>query len=400
MAKKTKGRNKSLAKRYAKSYESRDQGGGGSGVFRWRELDDNVKFFQPTAGRGRINIIPYVIKTKNHPLVKKGEFEIGDLDYLMDIWTHRMVGPSDSTVLCLKKTFGKPCPICEQAESLKKNGKEKEAGELKPSRRCFYNVEDLKNNPGEVMVFEVSHFLFEKELIDEARGDDSDEGFIAFADPDDGKEIKYRCQKIQRGGFEFNEYKSFSFEDRDEPLSEDLLEKAISFDAIMTIPTYEEAQAILYGADEDDDDADDDEKPSKKKPATPEKKKPSKPADDDEEDEEDPDMGDDEEDEDDEEDPPPKKKKPESSKKKPSRDEDDEDEDEDDEPPKKKKPAKDEDDEDDEPPAKSKKSEKEKGSDKPVGKCPFGHRFGKDCDQHDDCDDCDKWDTCVNASGK
>ena len=299
MAMKKKKGNKSLSKRYQTSYASKDQGGGGNGIFKWRELEHDVKFYQPPTGRGRINIIPYTIQTKNHPLVKKGEFEIGDMDYVMDIWSHRMVGPSGSSVLCLKKTFGKPCPICEQAESLKKNGKEKEAGELKASRRCFYNIEDLKK-PGELMVFEVSHFLFEKELIDEARGEDNDEGFIEFADPEHGKEIKFRVQKISRGGFEFNEFKSFSFQERDEPIDEDLLAQAISFDAIMPIPSYDDVQKILFGADEDEED----EAPPKKKPT------------------------------------------------------------------------------------------KTGGG----GKCPFGHRFGADCDKNDDCDDCDKWSDCVNAS--
>ena len=360
MAVKTKKGNKSLAKRYHHSHATKDQGGGGSGIFRWRELDHDVKFYQPASGRGRINIVPYVIKSKNHPLVKKGEFEIGDMDYVMDIWTHRMVGPSESTLICLKKTFGKPCPVCEQSEALRKQGKEKEANELKSSRRVFYNVEDIKNKPGELQVFEVSHFLFEKELIDEARGDDGDEGFTEFADPDTGREIRFRVQKISRGGFEFNEYKSFSFSERDEPLDEALLDGAISFDEIMSIPTYEEAQSILFGADDDeggdnDDDPDDDEdeKPAKKPP------------------------------------------KPDTKPKKPARDDDDEDE----RPAKKpSKPACDEDDDDeDERPAK--KPEKGDGK-KPAGKCPYGHKWGADCDQHDDCDDCDQWDKCVNASGK
>jgi len=187
-----------------------------------------------------------------------------------------------------------------------------------------------KNKPGELQVFEVSHFLFEKELIDEARGDDGDEGFTEFADPDTGREIRFRIQKISRGGFEFNEYRSFSFSERDEPLDEALLESAISFDEVMLIPTYEEAQSILFGVDDDDggdsdDDLDEDEKPRKGKPSR-------KPADDDDE-------------------------------------------------------------------RSAKKPEKGDGK-KPAGKCPYGHKLGADCDQHDDCDDCDQWDKCVNASGK
>lgn len=370
-----------LAKRYQASYESKGTSDGKAGVMDWKKVDGEVQFFSPTEGRNRINIIPYTIKTKNHPLVKRGEFEVGDKDYVMDIYVHRGVGPSEASVICLKNTFGKPCPICEQSALLRKQGKEEEAGALKASRRVFYNVQDLKN-PDTLKVFEASHFLFEKELIDEAR-DDEEGGFIDFADEEKGKEIKFRCSKVSRAGFEFNEYKSFSFEDRDESIPDELLESAISFDEIMNVPTYEEVEKILYG--QDDDSNDDEEKPAK--PAKKSSKKDS--------------------DEDDEEEEEIEEKPVKKSKSKPEPEDDDFDEDEDEKPTK--KPAKkakvveedDSDDEDeeeedeDEPPAK-KSSKKDSDS----GKCPFGHKFGVDSDEFDDCEDCDIWDKCACCGKK
>ena len=123
MVNKKKGK---LAKRYQASYESKGSMGGKVGVMDWKKVDGEVQFFNPVEGRNRINIIPYVIKSKNHPLVKKGEFEIGDKDYVMDVYVHRGVGPSEASVLCLKNTYGKPCPICEQSQVLRKQGKEEE----------------------------------------------------------------------------------------------------------------------------------------------------------------------------------------------------------------------------------------------------------------------------------
>ena len=219
-----------LAKRYQASYESKGSSGGKAGVMDWKKVDGEVQFFSPAEGRNRINIIPYTIKTKNHPLVKKGEWDVGEKDYVMDVFVHRGVGPSEASVLCLKSTFGKPCPICKQAQAFRKQGKEDEASALKPSRRVFYNVQDLKK-PDTLKVFETSHFLFEKELIGEAR-DDEEGGFVDFANSETGKEIKFRTSKVSRGGYEFNEFKSFSFEDRDENIPDELLEKAISFDEI------------------------------------------------------------------------------------------------------------------------------------------------------------------------
>lgn len=236
----------SLAKRYQRSYESKDSGSVKKGVMNY----DNVEFYKPEEGRNRINIIPYTIKTKNHPLVKSGEFEIGEKDYLMDVFVHKNIGASESSVICLKKTYGKPCPICEQAELFKKQGKETEAKALNPSRRVFYNVQDLKD--GKLKIFEVSHYLFEKELIDEAR--DGEDGYVNFADEEEGKEISFKASKEKKGKIEYLEFKSFRFEDRDEPIPEELLENVVSFDEIMNVPTYEQAEKILFGSDDEDSD--------------------------------------------------------------------------------------------------------------------------------------------------
>jgi len=400
-----------LAKRYSSSYGSRDGGSSSKGgVINYRNYDGEVTFFSPTEGKHRINIIPYTIKSKNHPLVKRGEAEIGEQDYIMDFYVHRGVGPAEKSVLCLKNTYGKPCPICEYAASLRKKGKEEEAKALKPSRRAAYNIEDLKE-PGKLKVVETSHYLFEKELIEEAR-DDDEGGFIDFADPEEGMEIKFRASKTTKGNMEFTEFKSFAFEDRDEPISKELLDSAISFDELLTVPTYEEVEKILYGDDEEDSDEDEDEEDEDEEDEDedekPSKKSSKKSKSYDEDDEEDEDEDDDEEDE------KPSKKSKSKSKPEPEDEDDDEeesededsDEDEDDEEEEKKpakKPSKksksdDEDEDEDEPEEKPAKKSSKKDCKGDCPECPFKHKFGKDCDKYDDCDDCDIWDKCVKAS--
>jgi hypothetical protein len=317
-----------------------------------------MHFFQKKKKKNAINIIPFEIKSKNHPLVKQGQMEIGELDYCLDIWTHRNIGPSESSVICLKKTYGKACPICEEAEKMKKAGKEKEAAALTAKRRVFYNIEDIRRKPGELQVFEVSHYLFEKELIDEARNDeDGEDTFIDFADPETGSVIRFRCTKTSQGGFEFFEFKSFSFADREDAIDDELLASAISFDEFLNVQTYEQVQAILFGADEDDDEEEDEKSARKKAPV----KKPVKNKDDDDEEEE-------EEDEEEDEKPAKKPVKKASSAK-----------------PAKRKPVDEEEDDD------------EEEDEKPVKKlkCPHGHVFGKEADDHEECEDCDNWAKCV-----
>ena len=305
-------------------------------------------------GRNRINIIPYVISSKHHPLVRAKILEVGDMDYTLDVMVHRNIGPSKSSVICLK-SVGKPCPICELADKFKKEGKDKEAGSLKASRRVYYNVQDLKNDPDKVKVFEASHYLFEKELIEESR--DEDGGFIEFAHVKKGKEITFKVVKEKKGTIEFNKFKNFNFEDREEPVTEDLLEQAVPFDKYMNILSEDAIENLIYGRDDDD------------------------------------------EEEDEEDEAPAKRRRP--------RLDDDDDEDEEDELPKKRRRPIDDDDEeydddtDDEKPASKKKfddlEDVKKECKKPCGKCPFGHKFGKDCDDSEDCDKCSIWDKCYDA---
>ena len=349
----------SLSKRMQVSYESKESGNTSrKSVLDWKKVDGEVTFFKPVEGKNRINIIPYVIKTKNHPLVKKGEFSVGDSDYVMDFFIHKSVGPTESSVLCLKSTFGKPCPVCELQAKLRKEGKEDEAKALKPSRRVAYNIEDTKE-PGKLKVFETSHYLFEKELIDEAR-DDEENGFVDFADPEEGKEVKFRASKTSQGGYEFLEFKSFGFEDRDEKISSKLLKQAISFDEILTIPTYEEVEKILYGAEDSEDEP---------------KKKSSKEDSDDEEEGED--------------------EKPSKSKKEVIAD-DEEEEDSDDSGDEENDDEEEEEEEEEEKPSKkSSKDDDEDSEDEPKKKCPYGHKYGVDTDVYDDCDTCDCWVNCT-----
>lgn len=360
-------KSKPKIKRYAESYKTRGGDSGNIGVMDWKKYDGDITFFSPKEGRNRINIVPFIIKTKNHPLVAKKRWDIGDADYVLDVYTHRSVGPTESTVLCLKQTYGKPCPICEQQQEFQQQGKQKEAASLKASRRVFYNIEDLKE-PGKLKVFETSHYLFEKELIEEANADDCNT--VDFADVESGKEIKFRCSKVSRGGFEFNEYKGFSFEERDENLDEKLVDAAISFDELLRVPTYEEAKNILFGIEDEGEDDEERETPQKTvakehvEEDNEEDEKPVRPARKRVEEEEE---GDDEEDVD--------ELEPHNSKKPVAKEDDEEDEGNDKEP-EPKKPAK---------------------ASKNCDGCPFGHCFGKDCDNTEDCDECNEWDKCVNA---
>jgi phage pi2 protein 07 len=359
----------SLKDRLKKDYESKDRGAGSRpSAMDWKKIDD-VKFFKPKEGKNIIDIVPYIIKTKNDPLVKTGDAKVGDQSYMLDLFIHNNIGPTQAQIICLKETFGKPCPICEQRQAFYNESKKKEAKALSAKRTCFYNVRDVKNSPDDIMVWNISHFLFQKELIEEAKASADDGGIVDFVDVDDGKSISFRAAEtesmIDEKAVKFLEYKSFSFKDREDPLDESWVKKAVAFDELMKLHTYDEIKKILFGDEDEETEDDEDEKP---------KGKAKKPVVEDDEEEETEDESDDDDDESEEDE---------------SDDEEEEEEEEEEEPATK---------------AKAKLIAKKVVVGKKVStlpKCPSGHRFGIDTDKFKkDCEDCDLWADCMKEKKK
>jgi len=228
---------KSLSKRYDTSYQNRE--GKSQSIIR---PPQGIEFFSiKEEGTFRLIIIPYLIKTNNHPLVvKKGsDIKIGDLDYVFDVWVHRSIGPEQFDAVCLRLNYGKTCPVCES----------KEYG--KPSRRVYYNVIDADHPNKGIQIFHYSHYLFEKELIEEAKVEGA-QGFIRdFADYENGDVIQFRTSKASAKGNIYYECKSFKFLSRKNfiekgELKEEWIKNAISFDDIVTIYTNEDLTEMLY----------------------------------------------------------------------------------------------------------------------------------------------------------
>jgi len=324
--------------KYKKDVDNRDKGGSTRiTAFDFKKAAGR-KFWKPKEGTNKINIIPFEIKSKQHPEVASGDMEIGELDYVMDVWAHQYVGPDKVDLLCPKKTYGKHCPLCDEVSKLYDEDNKDAAKDLQASRRVLFNVQPIvRGEPGELMLFEVSHFKFMKELLDEANACTDGDDIIDFADIEEGKVIKFRAVP---GDFKNSlDFKSFDFLDREEELSEDLIDEAISLDELLIVRSPAEMESLYYGNESDDED-DEEEQPPKRKKASRQRKEEDEP--------------DEEEDEPDEE---------ESLKEKIN---------------------------------KAKKSpDEEKKTD---SKCPAGHVFGEDCDNHKECRKCDIWDECDDAS--
>lgn len=251
-----------MAKRVEESYNSKESSGKFKSILN-KEAMGSIKVWKCTEDEHFINIIPYVAGKRN-PNVKEGKWA-----YNLDIYVHRKVGMNEDSYICLQRSYGKDCPICEEQARLRKTEDYDEAyaKSLNPTRRVLYNIECLdseKETRVGIQLFEVSHWLFEKELAEISKKPKGG-GFVLFSDPDEGKTL---CFRKKGNGPTNTEYKGFQFTDRDEPISDDIIDAALCLDAIIHIPTYEEVKKAFFGGniDDDEDTFDEPPKPEPKKP--------------------------------------------------------------------------------------------------------------------------------------
>ncbi len=416
-------------------------------------LPKGVSVFSPKPGSKGVmlDIIPYIVTNPKHP--DKDEVNdiatVGQQWYKLPYKIHREVGVAKDTVVC-PTTFGKKCPICEHQALRRKEGATKE--ELKSlyaSKRNLYVVVPLnsKEHQQEPHIFDISQHLFQDLLNDEI---EEHEEFEVFPDLEEGFSLKIRFSSETIGNSKpFAEAKKIEFVEREEQYEADFINEIPDLDKVLKVLSYEELSALFFEEEEPDGgrlkDADDDDEEDRHKKHKSGKKKEEEDDDDDDERSKkhksssegqifiadwddlqalslkemkkyakinklDLDI-EDEEDED-------EWRKaiaevrdihpPKSSKK--AKKEEDDDNDDDDEKPvrrktessikrKSKKEEEDDDDDDDEKPVRGKSSKKEESTGK-KGKCPYGHRFGKDTNDFDECDDCPLWDDCIEEKEK
>ena len=367
-----------------KSKEKREKHRTSSGMAKWREkssgdfstlfkLPEGMKMYNiKSADTYFLDVIPYITKEGNE-FAKAGKYW-----WVRSFWVHRGIGVNDEWVVCLAKTFRKPCPCCEFRAKLQDDPEvdEKTVEALKPSNRLIFNMRDLKKDKNTVQLLHMPDWYFGKALrqVLDAEFEDHENNMDEFFLPEGGSYMKCRAEAAE-GGFSGYNVVRIDFKARKEDLDDDILEQAANLDDILIVKEYDELKEMLYAApadkddDDDDDDDDDAEEPKKKKRKKTSKKK--KKDDDDDDDDiddvtdddiiDDDVTDDDDEDEDDE--PVKKKTKKKTSKKSKPKDDDDDDDDDDDEdwgPDDDDEDEDDDDDDDDDEPIKKKTKKKKR----------------------------------------
>lgn len=263
----------------------------------------------------------------------------GELWFERTVDVHFNVGPEQKSRIC-PKTIKKPCPICDERRDLMKEDSEENEElikELRPRERVLYNVIDLSDQDKGVQLMDISYFCFGKQLDEEIREGDDD--YADFAELVGGKTLKIRWSEESLGSNKFVKATRIDFKDRKD-YDEDILDEVIDLDKLLVVYDYETLQKELHGLDTSTEDKEE----KKDKPKSSSRRKKDK----------DPDPEPEEEEDDNEEDVAQERER-----------------------------------------RRAKRDKKESKD-----KCPHGHKFGVDTDEHKDCDDCDLWVDCDDEKEK
>jgi hypothetical protein len=226
--------------------------------------DTKVDFFQiKKADTYAIDILPFTIATKNHPHVVSKDKEVGDKIHILDYWVHRNVGAKKVTITCPLATYGKPCPICEEFDKIKQakgwdapETKAAATSGLKPVRRVMYNVIDVDEEKETLRIFDVSWWLFCKELTEtaEVRAHRSGKEWLDYAGVEKAEEaltIEFFTVSEKTNNGECWKFKSFNFLKRE---SSHKGITPIALDKYIILKSYDEIQQLFFMGEEEDHD--------------------------------------------------------------------------------------------------------------------------------------------------
>lgn len=243
-----------LRERYKNNIVNRENKQGARGK-QCLKLPEDVKFYKVKPGINEIDILPFIITTEKYPDINNNCILNETEDYRLTFWVHKRIGTKNDDFVCVKKTYNGKCPSCEEYYRLYREGNEKEAKKYKATQRVLYNVIDKQDDSNEILLFDVSFHLFEKEMLEELNimAERSGGEFPLLSDLEEGYTISFRAKEKDLDGSKFFEFKSFSFHKRKEAYPESILKKTYPLDSYIIIPSYEEVQNVIFNAGVDEE---------------------------------------------------------------------------------------------------------------------------------------------------
>lgn len=256
---------KKLKERQKRSMKNREKRGlGNIGFLDLSRIEgETPDWYKMKGGKdaNALDLMPWVVTQDWYKKLRtvSGEptgLEPGDWEYKLEVPVHRDIGLNNEMVLCMKRAFGKRCPMCDDlAAEYDKDKSDRDDQIIKgltPSWRCVYVVYDYEDEESEdFKLWECSYHLFEKYYLEALEEQEDEE--LTPVDPEDGRIVTFKGRKKQLGSNEFFEAESIDFEERPEPYSDDIVEETIPLDSLLVIPgSFEEVQRLYLELDEEE----------------------------------------------------------------------------------------------------------------------------------------------------
>jgi hypothetical protein len=199
------------------------------------------------AGDYRLEIIPYRVPVgANNPFADPGQFW-----YERTFFAHRGIGVKNETHLCLAKTYGVACPVCEEKARINRDPEaDKDVGKgLAPKERQLWYVYDHAEPEEGVQLWDISVHLFGKQLDAQTKSADPGDNWEYFADPTQGFTVKVTFIEKQYERTSFYEASAINFKKRPdgfESTIRKLMESIpMGLDDLLKKPSYDFIQGIF-----------------------------------------------------------------------------------------------------------------------------------------------------------
>lgn len=241
------------------SYRIKD-GVGGKDIFIDEAVRDVPKY-QPTLGKKLMDVIMYPAGA-NHPMVVTGRIKQGTMVHITWTFVHKRIGPSQDWIICLAKTYGQRCPICEYSNMIRANSNLTDE-EVRAATAPYYAGKyplGIYNcihhtNPNQitwsepVMYWPINNSFMESKLQAQAKQtmitEEVPTGYINYqwptAGPQGGRHIEYEI--ITKG--QFFDYIGHKFYIRQGPVPPHVLQAVHCLDDFLLVPTFDEVREAL-----------------------------------------------------------------------------------------------------------------------------------------------------------
>lgn len=225
-------------------------------------IPDGINMFSfKKAGVYRLDIMPYIVG-KGNPYAEEG-----DLHYERTYFTHRGVGPEQNSYVCLRRTYKKPCPICEHAAMMRRdpNADLELIKEHDPKERQLWIVKDMTAPDRGFQLLDISFHLFGKILDAKIKDSDEEDGFDKFFHLEDGLTLKLSVVEDSFGSRTFYKVTNIEMKPRAKNYEEDILEEIPCLDEVPKELSYKELKNLFEETASDEDGQEEEEEAPKKR---------------------------------------------------------------------------------------------------------------------------------------